>query len=947
MIKYHFKAVIFDLDGVITKTAKVHSQAWKAMFDQYLKEREKKHKEPFREFTHTGDYLPFVDGKPRYKGVESFLKARGITIPFGVPADKPEKETICALGNRKDIYFNKIIAKDGVEIFPSSVKLIKQLIKAGIKVAVATSSKNCVTVLKSVNLLDFFETRVDGLVSAELNLKGKPEPDIFRKASDNLGIQYDQAVIVEDAVSGVQAGHKGGFGFVIGVARENNKNELLSNGADIVVSDLSEINLKKIEDWFVKELPLDNWHLKYYNFDKAKEKTREALMTTANGYIGVRGAAEESQPDNNHYPGTYIAGVYNKLQSVVADKTVTNEDFVNCQDFRAFNIKINDKEISNYEKLKNSFLIRYFNIKSGILEKHLFYKFSNNALIALSSERFASMANPHLYLIDFNILTDDLPANIEISTGINADINNRGVERYKDLNSSHLTTSELGFHNDIAYLTTKTNQSNIKISTAYKIFLLPKNKKTSFLIKQISNKKIVNTIINSNLKTNDFFSLKKIISIYTSNDTDVNNTLQSAINTLEKTDYTKELINHLKIWSKIWDNIDIKLSGDRLAQKILRLHLYHLVAAASLHNKNIDAGITARGLSGEAYRGHIFWDELFIMPFYNLYFPDTAKALLMYRYRRLSQAKAYAAQFGYAGAMYPWQSGSSGVEETQTIHLNPNSGKWDPDYSSLQRHVSLAIAYNIWNYYNTTNDINFIKDYGAEMFFEICRFWASKSIFNKKTKRFEIHNVMGPDEFHEKYPGAKEGGLKDNSYTNIMVMWLFKKSEIIFSKIGKTNSYIDKKEINNWLNIAKNLNIVLSDEGILAQYDGYFNLQELDWDYYKQKYGNIHRLDRILKAEGKSPDKYKVAKQADTLQIFYNLNEKEVINLLKDAGYKVKDSLLKDNFDYYVKRTSHGSTLSRIVHSYLANKIGYKQLAIDMFTEALLSDYNDIQGGTT
>jgi beta-phosphoglucomutase family hydrolase len=247
----NFDAVIFDMDGVITKTAVVHSLAWKQMFDEYLHYREKEYNEPFREFSHANDYLPYVDGRPRYQGVDRFLKSRGINIPFGEADDEPRKETASGLGNRKNEFFNKVLEEDGVEVYDSTIKLIKELLEKGIKVGVATSSKNCVLILEKAGITNLFETRVDGIVSVELGLKGKPEPDIFTTAADNLGVKYDRAVVVEDAVSGVQAGAKGNFGLVIGVAREENEEELKSNGADIVVTDLSEISIEDIDKYLL------------------------------------------------------------------------------------------------------------------------------------------------------------------------------------------------------------------------------------------------------------------------------------------------------------------------------------------------------------------------------------------------------------------------------------------------------------------------------------------------------------------------------------------------------------------------------------------------------------------------------------------------------------------------------------------------------------------------
>ncbi len=253
MSKYSFDAVVFDLDGVITRTATVHAKAWKLVFDEYLHLRERRNNEPFQPFTYEGDYLPFVDGKPRYDGVRSFLESRGISIPFGDPKDFPDKETICGIGNKKNLKFNELLRSGGVEVYLSSIEFIRALKKANIKIGIASSSKNCRGILQSANIEDLFETRVDGVVSTELGLKGKPEGDIFVTAVHNLGTIPAKSVVVEDAVSGQEAGRNGGFGLVLGIARKNNEKELLESGADIVVKDLSDIDIKSIERWFHKK----------------------------------------------------------------------------------------------------------------------------------------------------------------------------------------------------------------------------------------------------------------------------------------------------------------------------------------------------------------------------------------------------------------------------------------------------------------------------------------------------------------------------------------------------------------------------------------------------------------------------------------------------------------------------------------------------------------------
>ncbi len=949
MHKYHFDAVIFDLDGVITKTATVHSHAWKKMFDEYLRYRNEKYGEPFKEFSQN-DYLAYVDGKPRYDGVKSFLESRNINIPFGTSADTPDMETVCGLGNKKNNAFNEVLKNEGVEVYPSTVELMENLRRAGIHIGVASSSKNCEAVLKAAGLMHLVETRVDGVVSAKLGLKGKPAPDIFVMAAGNLGVKPYRAVVVEDAVSGVAAGRNGNFGYVIGVAREGNEKELKINGADTVVADLAETSIEKIEEWFVSGLENDGWHLTYHDYDPAKERSREALLTVGNGYFGTRGAMEEAQANIVNYPGTYIAGVYNKLTTRIAGKDVVNEDFVNCPNWLAISFKVEDGMWINPANVEILEIERSIDFKTGLLRKKMTVKDEEGNITRVESCRFASMENMHLAALKYKITPLNYSGLISVASVLNGAVINEGVERYKSLNSVHLKPVAQGGEENVSFVKVKTTQSEIEIAQAAKLNVQGVENKS---IAVSTEDGMAVSVFEKNLEKGQTLSIEKSVTIFTSNDDE--NPLMSALETVKRLPAFDALFDmSAQAWEKIWDKADIVLGGDRLAQKLLRMHIYHLMVSASPHNKYIDAGITARGLHGEAYRGHIFWDELFVLPFYDIHFPEIARALLMYRYRRLDAARKYAEKNGYRGAMFPWQSGSSGGEETQTLHLNPVSGKWGDDYSSLQRHVSLAVAYNVWEYFHITGDRDFMEKYGLEMVLEICRFWESKTAWDEKLKRYSINKVMGPDEFHEKYPGATHGGLKDNAYTNIMVAWLFKKAGEMAGKIpaeAKEKVYkkinFSEQEFEKWDDIRKKLRLVISDDGIIAQYDGYFELKELDWDYYRKKYGNVYRMDRLLKAEGKSADEYKVAKQADTLMVFYNLEKQEVDSLLNDMGYKLPGDYLEKNLKYYLARTSHGSTLSRVVHAKLAEMVGDKKQGFELYRDALTSDYNDIQGGTT
>jgi beta-phosphoglucomutase family hydrolase len=234
-------ACLFDLDGVLTQTAKVHAKAWKQMFDAYLRERADRTGEPFREFDIHSDYDEYVDGKPRLDGVKSFLDSRGIELPMGDPSDSPDAETITALGNRKNDLVLRLIREQGVEAYEGSVKFVEQAREQGLRRAVVSSSNNCQEVLAAAGIEDLFEARVDGAVAERENLKGKPAPDTFLAGARALGVEPAQAAVFEDAQAGVQAGHDGNFGWVVGVNRTDQAQALRDHGADVVVDDLSEL----------------------------------------------------------------------------------------------------------------------------------------------------------------------------------------------------------------------------------------------------------------------------------------------------------------------------------------------------------------------------------------------------------------------------------------------------------------------------------------------------------------------------------------------------------------------------------------------------------------------------------------------------------------------------------------------------------------------------------
>jgi trehalose/maltose hydrolase-like predicted phosphorylase len=445
-----------------------------------------------------------------------------------------------------------------------------------------------------------------------------------------------------------------------------------------------------------------------------------------------------------------------------------------------------------------------------------------------------------------------------------------------------------------------------------------------------------------------------MIALYTSRDRGITEPLHNAGRSVGRYPrFDAALDDHARAWEELWDVCDIRVPGDRRVQFLLRLHISHILQACSRMTAHHDAGVPARGLNGEAYRGHVFWDELYVYPFLNFRLPEITRSLLMYRYRRLGEARAAAGAAGYRGAMYPWQSGSDGQDETPQIHLNPLSGRWDPDLSHNQRHVNAAIFYNVWQYYQATHDIDFVRDHGAEMMIEIARFWSSIAHHNAERGRWEIHGVMGPDEFHEKYPGAVAGGLRNNAYTNVMVAWICHTARQVLDLLPATRRQALRRQtglidddIATWEEMSRRMFVPFHGDGIMSQFEGYENLMELDWDYYRSKHENIGRLDRILRAEGRDPDAYKVAKQADAVMLFFLFTDEQLRVIFERLDYPYGPDTRRRTIEYYDRRTSHGSTLSHITHAGVLAPLD-PESSWRRFLTALESDIGDIQGGTT
>ncbi|MFD1465882.1 glycoside hydrolase family 65 protein [Lapidilactobacillus mulanensis] len=681
----------------------------------------------------------------------------------------------------------------------------------------------------------------------------------------------------------------------------------------------------------------NDWQIVYTNLPKGVESYgQESLLTLSNGYLGWRGAPVMSTFTDDNYPGLYVAGVFNQTSTPVAGKAVINEDMVNLPNPQLIKIAIDGKIVDFQPSTRRAVL----NMKDGTLTETYEFKLAQG-LLTLTSVKALDPVHYH-QLAEQLTITADFSAKITVTGVIDGTVTNQNVKRYRDFNSQEFEVVSTRDH----YLHAKTLASKLDLVVGATLTSDAAETNTDYQKQQV-----VDTI-EADLTAGQPLVVDRVMAVATSYENEM--PFEIVNSALAHTTFAEVLKASQDYWQEVWSTNDIELkSSTKDLQMLVRMNIFHLHQAAQHNaNRDLDASVGSRALTGEGYRGHIFWDELFVVPYYAANEPATAYDILQYRLKRLEAAKKNAASENEAGAMYPWQSGMYGDEQAQIIHLNPVDNSWIPDNSRLQRHVSLAVAYDMWIYTHFTNDYRLLNNGGLAVLLETSKFWLNK--VTEQNGKYHLAGVMGPDEFHEAYPGSSESGVKDNAYTNIMLAWslnwlleLQNQSEVDFAKVASENDF-SADLIAKAKDVAKNLTLHLNNQGVVEQYDGYFQLKELDFKAYTEKYGDIHRVDRLLKAEGKDSNDYQANKQADFLMLMYNLGDHVTHDLITNQlGYQLPENWLALNRDYYLARTVHGSTTSRPVFAGIDIALGQTKRAAEFLEMSIKSDYDDIQGGTT
>ncbi|MDJ0318848.1 beta-phosphoglucomutase family hydrolase [Arthrobacter antibioticus] len=962
-----YGAVIFDMDGVVTDTARLHATAWKALFDEVLPRLGESETDAFDT---EQDYRLYVDGRSREDGIRTFLNHRGIHAPDGGAEDDSGTLSVTGMAARKQEIFAQLLKDSGVVVFPDALALLRRLLGAMVPTALVTASRNSREILAAASISDLFTVLVDGTDALELALPGKPDPAMFLEAAHRLKIQPSDIVVLEDATAGVKAGVSGGFALVVGVERGTGGSALLASGANLTVTDLNALSLvRPLTDatqgsavavgdhypWPSEEVK-DEWSLEYNQFDPALEGRREALCTLGNGYWATRGSIPGSVADSAHYPGTYFAGVYNRAVTELAGRIDETEHMVNAPDWTFLSLQLpggstlrpgGPETLSHHQKI---------DLKHGILTRKNRYLDSNGRTTWITSRQFQSMDQKHLAVLEMTVEAEDWAGDVDVVSAINGAVENRNSPADSQLEGDHLVAvggSEIG--DESVLWESRTKQSGITIAMALRTSLRsasgePITRERELVLDDAR----AGHLLNFSLKPGEPVTIIKTVAAVTSRDPAISTAGLSASAKIRGASTSEVLlVEHTRAWDELWDSFGVELGAGQSHSQALNLNIFHVLQTVATADPDLDAGVPARGLHGEGYRGHIFWDELFVYPMVTLRRPDITRSFLMYRYRRLGAARAAARAIGHKGAMFPWQSGSDGQEETPSTLFNVRGQQWMPDNSHLQRHSGLAVAYNVWQYFQASNDWVFLARYGAEILVEVSRFFADLAVLDPADGRYCITGVMGPDEFHDGYPGQAGAGLRNNAYTNVLASWVLSKAGEAVGVVSagdggllRARLLVDGQELAEWEKISRRLRVAFHADGVISQFEGYEDLLEFDWGSYRATYGDIGRLDLILQAEGDSTNCYKLSKQADVLMLFYLLSAEELRTVFERLGYPLPPEVVPQTIRYYLARTSHGSTLSRLAHSWVLARTDREQ-SWALFTHALQCDIEDTQGGST
>lgn len=665
-----------------------------------------------------------------------------------------------------------------------------------------------------------------------------------------------------------------------------------------------------------------NWIVAETDFILENSGKFETIFSLGNGYMGLRATTEEQYI--GEVRGCYVAGLFDKFPGEVTE-------LPNIPDWTNVRIKL-DGEMFNLCRGKILSYQRQLNIRDGEVVRRIEWMSTLGKRTRLVFRRFVSMCDLNTAAIKIEIRPVNYSGSVEIVSGIDGQVSNSGVQHFREGN--------LRFHRDgMVSITSRTQASNIGLTVAVRHLFSLDGERTTETEQVGTGRRQIFLSSNHKIREGETFCMEKLVAIHSTRDPEFRGEEAISDKDLEKNaaEKLRETVgigygdlfkDHRTKWSKIWKDADISIDGPDFDQLAIRFSIFHIHQMTPAHDERIS--IAAKGLSGEGYKGHAFWDtEIFLLPVYIYSSPGIARKLLLYRYQSLEGARKKAMENGFKGAMYPWESADTGEEETpQWGGVDIKTGEqiriWSGD---LELHITCDIVYSIWQYFKVTRDYDFMFKYGLEIMLDTSRFWASRLEYNKEEDRYEITDIMGPDEYSE-YIG-------NNAFTNYMVKWQMDQT-FRFSRWVKEN----KEE--SWIRVAAKLNLSMIEledwrekaekiyfpmdktSGLIHQYEGFTEKKMIDLSKYRKNVGTI-----LEDYSWEDLTDIQVLKQADVVMLLYL------------AGEDFPREIKKINWDYYEPKTIHDSSLSAGMHAIVAADMDEVEKGYEYFQESIRIDLGE------
>lgn len=878
------KAVIFDLDGVLTDTAEFHYRAWQKLADE--------------------EGLPFSRAmNEKLRGV-----SRRESLRLILGERQVDEATLAAWMARKNADYQALLAQvSPADLLPGVPTLLDALDAAGIPYALASASKNAPEVVARLGITH----RLAAIADGRSVTRQKPAPDLFRYAAASLNLPPAQCLVVEDAEAGIAAAIAAGMP-VLALGPAERFVGLLGNGRIAHRDTLEKVTVADLHRMVAED---EAWVVTQDAFSAATQWHMETVFTLGNGYFASRGSLEEGYPGD--FPLTLAHGIFD-------DMPVAFTELVNLPNWLDVELWVDERPFRINQGHVHHFR-RALDMRQGLLRRDVRWESPDGAILDLSFERFASYAQPHLGALRLLVTAVNRPVTLTLHTGLDGHVANEDLLHWQLLAQGQAEDGAI-------WLRSRTRRTGIELSM---VAALTVSAATAVACQDCPGHP--RFTLTHQLAPRQTLGVDKLVAITSDRDPDKEETavLSRALSHLQGHDYNTLRTAQQAAWRQLWDDCDVIIEGDDEAQLAARFNLFQLLIAAAQNDERVSIG--AKTLSGLGYRGHIFWDtEIFILPFFIYTQPRLARNMLMYRYHTLVGARQKAAANGFLGAQYAWESAATGEEVTPTWvpHATDRvqlTRIWTGD---IQIHISADVAYAIMQYWRATGDDAFLRDYGAEMILDTARFWGSRAEREKTTDghQYAIRNVIGPDEYHDH--------VDNNSFTNYITRWHLQTAQEVLAWLTqhdpakaqqlKTDLRLTVSVLEHWQDVIDHLIFLYDPEnGLIDQFEGFFERIEVSPEFIAQAEKS---LQLIFGIEGAS--ERQVLKQADVIML---------LCLFRD---RFDQKTWQMNWDTYMPKTDHvyGSSLGPSYHAWAACEMGRPEEAYQHFMLAARADLRNPRG---